>query len=335
MRIDGFTRGLRLLVLGIAVSLSSGCKDESSPSPSGGGSGSAKTKKMYWVQPLRGHAVHQLTQTAFTAGCEKAGYACEIIGTDAPDQPGTAALAEQVLSRGDAAGMAVWASDPVFYPLINEAGERGIPVVIVHFPTDQSAVPGALALLCGDPSQYARDAAMEIGTRIDGKGTVAITKGSSNSTENLLAQEFTKVLNEKFPGVKVRPPDIEGFDPPQAIRIAANILQSDPNIVAAFTTTGGEPPTWPGAQQETGRQIVNIGVNYTRANLDAVKNGTMRALIAQPLWEESYQAAEVLAAAVEGKRPEQFWIKLPAPLVKKDGLAPYYEIIDKADAARR
>ncbi len=210
--------------------------------------------------------------------------------------------------------------------------------MIVHFPTEQSDAPGATGVISGDPAAYSRDAAMFIGKQIQsqsgGKGTVAVTQGSSNAIEDKVSRDFTQAMKENFPDVKVMQPQMEGFDPTEAITKAADILRANPDVVAAFTTTGGEPPTWPGAIRETGRKVINVGVNYTRANLDAVRDGGMTALVAQPLWDESYKATEVLDQAIRGEKVE-WWTKLPAPLVTKEGLGRYYEIMDKADAAAR
>ncbi len=322
------------MTLSMLFWLISGCDRGESSAPTT----QTARKKLYWVQPLRSHPVHQLTQTAFKEGCANLGYDCEIIGTDRLDTPGTVAMARQIMARGDAAGMAVWAGDGVYYQLINEATAKNIPAVIVHFPTDEKDVPGATGVVGADPEAYAGQAAIFIGEQIQtqhgGKGTVAITQGSSNAIEDKVSRVFTRVMNEKFPNVKVMEPQMEGFNPQQAITKAADILRANPDVVAAFTTTGGEPPTWPGAIRETGRSVINVGVNYTRANLDAVKSGHMTALIAQPLWDESYQAAAVLDRAIKGEKVE-WWTKIPAPLVTKDELKPYYEILDKADAAAR
>lgn len=320
-----------LLVLGGLVTAPVGCKD-------GGGTSQAGKKKLYWVQPLRGHPVHQLTQTAFAEACDKLGYACEIVGTEEFDSPATVALARQIMTKGDAAGLAVWAGDAVYYPLLAEAKAKGIPSIIVHFPTEQADAPGATGVVGGDPSEYAGQAATFIGNQIKekhgGKGTVAITQGSPNAIEDKVSRVFTEAMTRDFPDVKVMEPQMEGFDPRGAIKLAADILRANPDVVAALTSTGGEPPTWPGAAKEVGRPVINVGVNYTRANLDAVRDGSMTALIAQPLWDESYQAAELLDRAIRGEKIE-WWTKIPAPLVTKGELGKYYEIIDKADAAAK
>lgn len=290
--------------------------------------------KLYWIQPLKGHPVHQMTQIAFKAGCAKEGFVGEIIGTDAADIGGTIALAEQVIARGDAKGLAVWANSPAWKPLIERARRAGIPVVIPHFPMPEGSLPGATGVIACDPAAYAREAARFIGEQIKGAGTVAITQGGFNSTENQVSEVFIAELRRLHPAVKVVGPEEEGFDPAKSIAKAAAILQANPGVVAALSTTGGGPITWAGAQKETGRRLVVVGVDYTRVNLDLIERGEVQAVIAQPLWEESFGAAGLLATVVKGGKIP-WWTTLPAPLVGKDGLGPYRAILDQVEAAIR
>ncbi len=296
------------------------------------GAKGATGKKLYWVQYLKGHPVHQMTQIAFRDGCKKLGYECEVIGTDGVDIPGTIALAEQAMSRGDAAGMAIWTGDPTFNSFIAKVGKKGIPVILPHFPVPQGSIPGATGIISCDPAAYAREAAMQMGKAIGGKGTVAITQGGFNSTENMVAQTFQKTMREKYPAVKVLDPEEEGLsDASGAVAKAVSILQGHPDVVGALSTTGGGPTTWASAQKETGRKIVSIGMDYTRVNLDFVKSGQVYAVVGQPLWEESSGAAELLDKAVRGKKIP-WWTKLPAPIITKDKLAPYYTLLGKVEA---
>src|SRR5689334_19920889 len=76
--------------------------------------GPAARKKLYGVQALKGHPVHQMTQTAFQEGRRAHGYEPVVLGTDGPDIAGTVALAEQALATGDVAGMAVWTGNPAY-----------------------------------------------------------------------------------------------------------------------------------------------------------------------------------------------------------------------------
>lgn len=313
---------LALALVGLVVLLA-GCGKATTPSGPG---------KFYWVQGLKGHPVHQLTQIAFAEGCAKAGYTCEIIGTDNTDLNATIALAEQVIARGDAKGLAIWTGTPAWNPLIARASRAKIPVILPHFPSEEGSVPGASGIISCDPAAYGRTAAQAIGEAINGTGAVAVTQGSFNSTENLVTESFVAEMKARHPQVKVLPPEEEGFDPAKSIAKAAAIVQAHPEVVAALSTTGGGPTTWAGAQKETGRKLVIIGMDYTRVNLDLVSSGQIHAIIAQPLWHESFGTAELLATLARGGTVP-WWTKLEAPLVTKDMVAPYAAILDKVEAA--
>jgi ribose transport system substrate-binding protein len=317
-----------LTLAGLMVA-GAGCNRSSNSSQTGT---VAAKKKLYWIQPLKGHPVHQMTQIAFREGAAKEGYEAEIVGTDSMDIGGTVALAEQALARGDAAGVAIWTGNPAYNPLIEKIGKSGIPVILPHFPAPEGSIPGASGVISCDPADYAAEAARQIGKAIGGKGAVAITQGSFNSTENLVSEVFNRTMKQDFPNVRVLAPIEEGFDAPAAIARASAILEGNADVTAAFSTTGGGPVTWANASKEASRKIVIVGMDYTRVNLDLVKQGEVFAVIAQPLWEESYGAAELLAKLNKGEKVP-WWTKLPAPFLTKDKLGPYYDLLDKVEKA--
>ena len=298
------------------------------------GAGSNSPKRLLWVQPLKGHPTHQMTQMGFIEGARALGYEPVVVGTDSMDYPGTIALAEQELAAGNVAGMAIWTGNPSYNSLIERAAAAGIPVILPHFPIKPEEVPGAKGVISCDPAESAIVCAQRIGAAIHGKGSVAITQGSFNTTENLAASAFTKEMKEKYPAVKVLEPNEEGFDTPSAIAKAVSIMRGNDDLAAAFSTTGGGPVTWAGAERETGRKIIAVGMNYTRLNLDLVKSGEVYAVIGQPLWEESYGSAELLDKLIKGKTIE-WWTKLPAPFITKDDLQPHYDRLDKIEAGLR
>jgi ribose transport system substrate-binding protein len=139
-------------------------------------------------------------------------------------------------------------------------------------------------------------------------------------------------MKQNFPAVRVLAPIEEGFDAPMAISRASAILQGNADIAAAFSTTGGGPVTWANASKESGKKIIIVGMDYTRVNLDLVKNGEVFAIVGQPLWDESYGAAELLAKKAKGEKIP-WWTKLNAPFITKDKLGPYYELLEKVEKA--
>ena len=293
----------------------------------------AEGKVFYWIQPLKGHPVHQLTQAAFLTACREEGLNCQVVGPDEPDVQKTIAAAEQVLAKGDAAGVSFWTGTPAYEEVIKKMEAAGIPVVAPHFKVPEGTWPKNVVIVGTDPAVYAEAEAKALCEYLgpDKEGSVAITQGSFNTTENLQAEVVTKTLNQVCPKLKVLPPEEEGFDPPKAIAKAVAIIQANPDIVAAISTTGGGPTTWAGAQQETGVKLVAIGNDYTRVNLDLVKKGEIWALVGQPLWEESYQAAKLLKKMAAGETVP-YWTEMPAPIITAADVDQYYAMLDRVEA---
>ena len=105
--------------------------------PSGDNANPASKGVFLWVQALKGHPVHQMTQIAFLEGCRQAGYEGRVIGTDGPDIAGTIALAEQAITMGRVAGVAIWTGNPAYNPLVEKIGKKNIPVILPHFPVPE------------------------------------------------------------------------------------------------------------------------------------------------------------------------------------------------------
>jgi ribose transport system substrate-binding protein len=197
-----------------------------------------------------------------------------------------------------------------------------------------STYKGLTAWAACSAIEYGKASAMAIGEQVGGKGTVAVTEGSFNPTEDLAANSFVETMKANFPNIKVLDPAEEGFDTPTAIQKATAIIQANPDITGAFSTTGAGPSTWAGAQKNTGKKICAIAMDYSRVNLDLVKAGEMYAVVAQPLFQEFAKTAELLDTILRGGKVE-FDNIMPAPLVTADKVGDYYALLDKVDAAMK
>lgn len=305
----------------------------------GGGSGGSSangstsdTVSILWVQPLFTHPVHKIMQAGFTSACNEKHYDCVLVGNSSAtnyDIPGTTALAEAAMVKKKFDAIAVYDADPGIDSFIAKLGSQGYPVVTWHVLPDEGSVPGLKAAAAEDIPTAGKNAAASIGAKIDGAGTVAVSQGSSNTTENLMAKSFTDELHAKYPNVKVLDPVMEGFDPAAAQAKAVGVIQAHPEVVAAFSTTGGGAATWAGAQRTSGKKLSIIGMDYTRQNLDLVKSGDVFGLVAQPLYAEAEKTVE-LAGDLAAKRPVEYKNVLPSPVVTASDLQPYYDILTKA-----
>ena len=76
----------------------------------------------YYVQNSAWHPVHQLTQQAFLEGCKQVGIDCKLATTDENSLDALVALADQTISRSDAAGVAMWAGG---LPVFKKSNQKG------------------------------------------------------------------------------------------------------------------------------------------------------------------------------------------------------------------
>jgi ribose transport system substrate-binding protein len=296
-------------------------------------SGGGDKGKLLWVQPLRNNPVHRIMQGGFLSECRRLGYDCEIVGSETLDMPSTAPLADAALAKGGVKAMGVYAFDPSTYPFIARWG-KDYPIVSWHIPVREGEAPGLTATTGTVPTDYAVNVARAIGREIGCRGTVAVTEGSFNTIENLVARTFTDTMADTCPDVKVLAPQEEGFDVPAAKAKAVSILQANPDVNAAFSTTGGGPVTWAGAADQTGKRLTIVGMDYVRQNLDLVRDGKVFAVVGQPLFQEGAKTADLLAQLAQGQRVP-YDNPLPAEIITRDLVPKYESLLDQADQATK
>lgn len=287
---------------------------------------------LLWVQPMRDHPVHRLMQQGFLDKCEELGYACEIVGNPSAtnwDIAGTLPLAEAAIARTEFDAIGVYGPDPAIFPFISKLASEGFPIVTWHVLPPEGTVQGLTAATGEDIPNAGSNAAIAMGEKLGGKGTVAITQGASNDTENAMSDAFRQTLAEKFPDIVALDTQMEGFEPTAAEAKAVAILQGNPDVNAAFSTTGNGIQTWSGAARKAGRDVVIIGMDYIRQNLDIVKAGDAYGIVAQPLYEESAKTAELLGALAAGETVP-YLNPLPAATITAEDLDQYYEILERA-----
>lgn len=288
---------------------------------------SLEGKEIRFVSMLREHPVIQTWAAGAETRSEELGANYEALISQGDNPQEAITLAQQALASG-IDGMVVIAFDPQWYPLIKEAQDAEVPVAITHFATEQADAPGTVVNIATNVADYGVLAAQAIGEELGGVGTVAVTQGAFNATEDLAASSFTEEMNRSFPDIVVLPPQLEAYDLPQAIATNSAILLGNPDVNAAFGTTGGSPSSWAGAAADTGRDITIIGMDYTRPNLELVKDGRVFGLVAQPLFEANYAAVDALQTVICGGEVE-YRQSPPAPIITSENVQEYFDLLDR------
>jgi len=285
-----------------------------------------------FTMALKSHPVVQIMIAGFLNRAEELGYEPKLYAPDDWDLPKSYELMEAGLAQHKIEGMCIYIFDDSVDQYIKKLSDSGIYVVTGHTKVEEGTKPGLSAWAACDAVAYGKASAQAIGKAIGGKGTVAVTEGSFNPTEDAAAKGFADEMAASFPDVVVLDPVEEGFDTPTAIDRATAIMQANPDLVGAFSTTGAGPSTWAGAQENTGKSIVAIAMDYSRVNLDLVKEGKIYAVVAQPLYDEFAICAEMLDTLLRGGEVEYNNL-LDAPLVTTDNIDEYYEILSKVEDA--
>jgi ribose transport system substrate-binding protein len=276
-----------------------------------------------------GHPVIALMMQGFLDACEKYDALCMTLVRPGFEDSDFIAEQDQALAIG-ASGWLSSAYSP-FRPGNAKAIEESIPVCTFHTPLTQDEVPGQLAWVATDVTAYGKAAADAIADKVQCKGPIAITQNTFNDTENEAARSFTEEMETKCPGIEVLAPEIEGGELSSSIAKAATILVAHPDITAAFGTTGSSPTTWAKALEQSGHQpgdVIVIGMDYTKPNLDLVKSGWVYALVGQPIYEETYRCVELLIADLRGETVE-FANVYPSPIITINDIGKYYEYDEK------
>jgi len=290
-------------------------------------------------KPFRGvwngleHPVIRAMILGFMEACEKYGASCQVMGAGGFEDSDYIRLVEESVAHG-ASGMIV-GTYTTFRPSEMVAIKQGIPVVGFHTPMKETDMPGLLAWVATDVTQYGKDVADAIADKTNCGSPIAVTQNTFNDTENEASRSFIEQMKIRCPDVVVFPPELEGGDQPSAIAKAGAILVAHPDIKAAYGTTGGSPTTWAKALEQAGRNpgdVIVVGMDYTLPSLDLVKSGWVYALVGQPIYEECYRAVEILVAHLLGE-PVEFNNIYPSPIITINEIDKYYALANRVEEA--
>ncbi len=275
---------------------------------------------------MKNHPVHRMVQLGFLKAAKELGYTdAQVIGTEGPDVNEEYTACDTFAAQGGK-GLMLWAGDDTCFPTLKKMKAAGVKVGIAHFKFIDEAgnLPEGLDFnMACDPVAYGKAVADFMGEKLKGKtGSIAVTQNTKNITENAAYESFKARMEElKLEGIKVLEPELEGADATQAANINAAVLQKNPDLIGAFSTTGGGSASWSTAAQKAGKapgDIVIVAMDVTEENLKYLEDGQVAALVSQPLYDEAFKTMEYLDKLFRGEEVPK-WTDLDAPLVYVGG----------------
>ena len=214
--------------------------------------------------------------------------------------------------------------------------EDGISFVAPHVGIDASIVPGMVAWAGPDPDEYSLAAGKAMAEKVDCEGPVGFSQSQSSPMENVVTAGLQQGFRELCPDTEFLETVLTGnLDMAKAIAVSSAVIQANPDLRAAMTSTAPGGEAWARAAQENGKEageIVIQGMDYMEVNLDLVSSGDIWMLIGQPVYEEAYYSVVLLVNNLMGL-PVPYANILPAPQITLENVAGFYDIIEKAEEA--
>jgi ribose transport system substrate-binding protein len=148
-------------------------------------------------------------------------------------------------------------------------------------------------------------AAEAVNALLGGKGEVlVITQPPGSAAQDARVTGFEKAI-KGFAGIVYLGPQYQSDDPQKAAEIVTSSLSAHPNLAAIFSTNDqGAIGAITGLRQAgaTGRVKV-VAYDAATAEVNAFKNGTIQALIAQNPKQEGEVAMEMASRLIKGETP--------------------------------
>lgn len=252
---------------------------------------------------------------------EEAGIELDVVDAQNDSATQTNQLATAATSGTDAVMINPVDSDAAaasVAPLI----DADIPVVAVD-----RAVNGAeiQSLVSSDNVAGGRQAADELAAAIGEEGEVIVLQGvAGTSASRDRGAGFEEGL-AAYPNITVVAMQTANFDRAEALNVATNLLQANPDVTGIFAENDEMAL---GAIQalgdRAGDDVSVVGFDGTEDGLAAIKEGTLTATIAQQPAELGKQAVAVLEQLLAGETVEEN-IPVPVTTVNSENVGEFTE----------
>ena len=207
----------------------------------------------------------------------------------------------------DAAGNSVKAAD-----------EAKIPVIAVDRGVNKASVD---ALVASDNVAGGELAAKTIGEKLGGKGKIVILQGQAGtSAARERAEGFANGL-KAYPGIQVVAQQPADFDRTKGLDVMSNLLQAHPDVQGVIAANDEMAlGAIKALGSKAGTSVSVVGFDGTPDGLNAVKDGTLYASVAQQPSQLGRIAVDNALKAIDGKKVEEM-IKVPVKVVTKENVA--------------
>ncbi len=272
--------------------------------------------------------VCRIMAMGFIERAEEIGYDAVMSGLDEGSVQEFFTKWEGAVTNGAQGIMLAWGDDAC-YDMCRRLKEQGTYIVVPHFPHEYEAAKDYIdAVLSCKPATYGAESAEFVLDKLEEKGitegSIAITQNGPNITENAASDAFRTAILNSGTNFKVLDVVMEGGEVTEGTNKCTAIIQANQDLVAAFGTTGSSPQTWSAAAENAGKtDLIIVGMDYVEKNVELVNDGKVAAIVAQPLYDECVESANVMDRLFKGETftasEAEWWMEIDAPLAYVGG----------------
>jgi ribose transport system substrate-binding protein len=295
MRMKRITAVLAAAVIGVAPSA---CGDNSDNAGGGGGG-----DKPYIAIISKGFQ-HQFWQAVKKGAEQEAAKEGARITFDGPATESEVEAQINMLTSAlnknpDAIGFAALDSQAAA-PLLEQAKNAKIPVIAFDSGVE-SNIPVTTAAT--DNKAAAAEAAKHLSEKLGGQGKVALVVHDQTSLTGKLRRDgFTEWMKQNAPRIQLLPVQYGGGDQAKSADITKSIISANPDIKGIYGSNEGSAIGVIKGVQEAGRKdIVIVGFDSGKAQIDAIKSGVMLGAVTQNPIGIGEQTVAAAMKAIKGE----------------------------------
>ncbi|SES75322.1 ribose transport system substrate-binding protein [Salinibacillus kushneri] len=280
------------------------CGEDEAGSSNGDSEGGGDSDKPYIAVVSKGFQ-HQFWQ-AVNRGAEQAAEEFDVeITFEGPESESQVDKQIEMLRSAldkdpDAIGFAALDSKAAT-PLLEEAESEEIPVIAFDSGVD-SDIP--LTTASTNNKAAAAAAADHMAELIGGEGKVALVVHDQTSVTGVDRRDgFLEQMESEYPDIEIVDVQYGGGDHLKSTDLAKTMMQAHPDLDGIFGSNEGSAIGVVNAVKEMGAEgdITIVGFDSGKAQIDAIKDGTMAGAITQNPVGIGYETVKAAVQAINGK----------------------------------
>jgi ribose transport system substrate-binding protein len=286
----------------LAITLTGcGSSDPSSPGGAAGGGGGGEQPYIAIVSKGFQHQFWQAVKKGADEEAQRMGVRISFEGpaTESDVEQQVTMLTNALNKQPAAIGFAALDSRAAA-PLLQQARSRNIPVVAFDSGVD-SDIP--LTTAATDNRAAAAEAAKRLAEALGGTGTVAMVVHDQTSKSGTDRRDgFTEWMQANAPGIQLLAPQYGGGDQAKSADITKSIISANPGVKGIYGSNEGSAiGVVKGVAESGATGITVVGFDSGKAQVDAIRNGTMLGAITQ---NPVGMGQQLVQAAVKATRGE-------------------------------